>query len=77
MDMTDPELEILAKHLGHDVKTHKENYRLSHSTRELTVVSTIFMPPFEEGRAYCFAAVCQSVGPSAVSVNYLRTGCTY
>ncbi|XP_033747748.1 uncharacterized protein LOC117332809 [Pecten maximus] len=36
LDMTDPELEMLATHLGHDVKTHKENYRLSHSTRELT-----------------------------------------
>jgi hypothetical protein len=22
------------------------------------------MPPFEEGRAYCFAAVCRSVGLS-------------
>ena len=39
--MTDGELEMLATHLGHDVKTHKENYRLSHSTRELTAVSTL------------------------------------
>jgi hypothetical protein len=39
----------------------------------------IFMPPFEEGRAYCFAAVCRSVGrsvcrlvgSSAVSVHFL------
>lgn len=38
--MSDTELESLARHLGHDVQTHKENYRLSHATRELTVVST-------------------------------------
>lgn len=39
LDMTDSELDSLARHLGHDPKTHKENYRLSHSTRELTVAS--------------------------------------
>jgi len=40
LDMTENELEMLATHLGHDVKTHKENYRLTHSTRELTTVSS-------------------------------------
>jgi hypothetical protein len=45
-------------------------------------IRRIFLcPPFEEGRAYCFAAVCRSVGrsvgPSAVSVHFLRTGWTY
>lgn len=39
--MTENEVELLAKHLGHDTKTHKENYRLSHSTRELTKVQCI------------------------------------
>jgi len=38
--MSNTELESLARHLGHDMQTHKENYRLSHATRELTVVST-------------------------------------
>lgn len=39
LDMTDNETEMLATHLGHDPKTHKENYRLTHSTRELSLVS--------------------------------------
>ncbi|XP_078322178.1 uncharacterized protein LOC144621976 isoform X2 [Crassostrea virginica] len=43
LDMTDNELDMLARHLGHDVKTHKENYRLSHSTRELTKVSQLLI----------------------------------
>jgi hypothetical protein len=33
--------------------------------------------PFEEGRAYCFAAVCRLVGPPAVSVHFLCTGCRH
>lgn len=37
--MTDGELDTLARHLGHDAQTHRDNYRLSHATRELTVVS--------------------------------------
>jgi hypothetical protein len=28
------------------------------------VVNLIFMPPFKEGRAYCFGAICRSVGLS-------------
>ena len=36
--MTDKEVKTLATQLCHDTKTHKENYRLSHSTRELTKV---------------------------------------
>jgi len=41
--MTTKEFEMLANHLGHDVKTHKENYRLSHSTVELTKVSHLLL----------------------------------
>lgn len=37
--MTDGELKLLAKHLGHDVKTHKEYYQLSSSTMELSKVN--------------------------------------
>jgi hypothetical protein len=37
--------------------------------------------PFEEGGAYCFAAVCllvgRSVGTPAVSVHFLPTSCRY
>lgn len=46
--MTENEVEMLARHLGHDAKTHKENYRLSHSTRELTKVQCIIDKFFSE-----------------------------
>ena len=39
MDMSDKEVEQLARHLGHDAKTHKDFYRLAHSTIELSKVS--------------------------------------
>ena len=38
LDMKEGELNILATHLGHDPKTHKEFYRLSSATVELTTV---------------------------------------
>lgn len=38
LDMTDSELAHLARHLGHDTKTHTEYYRLSHSTVQLSKV---------------------------------------
>lgn len=41
LDMKDNELQTLAVHLGHDVKTHKEYYRLSNSTNELSTVSQL------------------------------------
>ena len=37
--MNNSELENLSRHLGHDSKTHKEFYRLSHSTVQLSKVS--------------------------------------
>ena len=36
LDMNDNELKIVAKHLGHDPKTHQEYYRLAHYTLELS-----------------------------------------
>ena len=36
--MTETELEHLARHLGHDPKTHREFYRLSDSTVQLSKV---------------------------------------
>lgn len=36
--MKENELGMLATHLGHDPKTHKEYYRLSSATVELTTV---------------------------------------
>ena len=41
MDLKENELQLLATHLGHDVKTHKEYYRLSDSTMELTKVCSV------------------------------------
>lgn len=41
LDMKENELGMLATHLGHDPKTHKEYYRLSSATVELTTVRTI------------------------------------
>ncbi|KAK3800736.1 hypothetical protein RRG08_003141 [Elysia crispata] len=43
MDMSDKEVEQLTGHLGHDTKTHKEFYRLAHSTVELSKVSQLLM----------------------------------
>jgi hypothetical protein len=39
--MTENELQMLATHLGYDVSTHKDYYRLSHSTVELTKVKFV------------------------------------
>ena len=36
--MNDKEIEQLARHMGHDVQTHKDFYRLAHSTVELSKV---------------------------------------
>ena len=36
LDMKEIEVEQLAKHLGHDAKTHREFYRLSDTTVQLS-----------------------------------------
>lgn len=43
MDLKGSELGMLARHLGHDPKTHKEYYRLTSSTVELSKVMNIHM----------------------------------
>ena len=40
--MNETEVEQLARHLGHDAKTHKEFYRLSHSAVQLSKVDMSF-----------------------------------
>ena len=40
LDMNDSELEQLARHLGHDPRTHTEYYRLNHSAVILSNVCT-------------------------------------
>lgn len=36
-----------------------------------------FYAPFEEGREYCFPAVCRSAGLSTISIHFLSEGCTH
>ncbi|ESO87574.1 hypothetical protein LOTGIDRAFT_166454 [Lottia gigantea] len=43
LDMTPKEIETLATHLGHDVNTHKNFYRLHSSTIELSKVSHMLL----------------------------------
>ncbi|XP_074661113.1 uncharacterized protein LOC141913847 [Tubulanus polymorphus] len=43
LDMAPKEVEYLARHLGHDVKTHIEYYRLSSATVELSKVSQLLI----------------------------------
>ena len=41
LDLEDRELDWLARHMGHDIRTHREYYRLQDSTIELAKVSKI------------------------------------
>ncbi|CAH1108062.1 unnamed protein product [Psylliodes chrysocephalus] len=42
-NLTENESDWLAKHLGHDIRTHREHYRLHESAVELTKVSRILL----------------------------------
>ena len=48
------ELEWLARHMGHNIKVHKDFYQLHHSTLELTRVSMLLMM-IDNGKASSFA----------------------
>ena len=50
LDMNETEIGHLSRHLGHDPKTHREFYRLTHSTIQLSKVLPLLL---------CFC--CQSV----------------
>lgn len=41
LDLEDKELDWLARHMGHDIRVHREYYRLHESTIELAKVSKI------------------------------------
>jgi len=43
IDMTGAELQWLSSHLGHDVTTHKKNYRLHPNSVEITRVGKLLM----------------------------------
>nr|CAI5837859.1 unnamed protein product [Callosobruchus analis] len=42
-DLTETESDWLARHLGHDIRVHREFYRLHESTVELTKVSKLLI----------------------------------
>ena len=50
LSLKDNELDWLARHMGHDIRVHREYYRLHESTLELAKVSRLLMA-FDEGRA--------------------------
>ena len=54
ISLDDRELDWLARHLGHDIKVHREYYRLQDSTLELAKVSRLLMA-VDEGNAGQFA----------------------
>ena len=59
MDMSDKEVEQLARHLGHDPKTHKEFYRLAHSTIELSKVIVAYMRCGLQNGGICRDSKCR------------------
>ena len=54
LNLQENELEWLARHLGHDIRVHREYYRLQESTLELAKVSKLLMA-VDEGKAGCLA----------------------
>ncbi|CAH2013947.1 unnamed protein product [Acanthoscelides obtectus] len=53
-DLTETESDWLARHLGRDIRVHREFYRLHESTVELTKVSKLLMA-VDEGKVSTFA----------------------
>lgn len=50
IDLSESELDWLARHMGHDIAVHREYYRLHDSTLELAKVSKLLLA-VEEGNA--------------------------
>lgn len=53
IDLSESELEWLARHMGHDLSVHREYYRLHDSTLELSKVSRLLLA-VDEGNAAKF-----------------------
>lgn len=49
LDLQENELDWLARHLGHDIRVHREHYRLHDSTIELAKVGK-FLYTVDEGK---------------------------
>lgn len=54
MNLTENETDWLARHLGHDVRVHREFYRLHESTVELTKISRLLLA-VDKGDVHKFA----------------------
>ena len=52
-DLTENEYDWLARHLGHDVRVHREFYRLQENAVELTKVSRLLLA-VDQGEAHKF-----------------------
>nr|XP_018913562.1 PREDICTED: uncharacterized protein LOC109041627 [Bemisia tabaci] len=52
-DLSESELDWVAKHMGHDIRVHRQYYRLHESARELTKVSRLLLA-VENGMATQF-----------------------
>lgn len=53
-DLTETEVDWLARHLGHDIRVHRDFYRLHESAIELTKVSRLLLA-VEKGEASTFS----------------------
>lgn len=53
-NLKENEVDWLARHLGHDIKVHRNFYRIHHSAIELTKVSKLLMA-VDQGKATEFA----------------------
>ena len=69
LNLEENELDWLARHLGHDIRVHREYYRLQESTLELAKVSKLLMA-VDEGKAGNFAG--KSLSEIDLKGKYLR-----
>jgi len=67
-NLQEKEIEWLATHLGHDIKVHREFYRLHHSAIELTKISKLLMA-VDNGQTSKFAG-------KKLDENDLKDKCT-
>ncbi|KAG5867371.1 hypothetical protein JTB14_008487 [Gonioctena quinquepunctata] len=55
-DLTENEQDWLARHLGHDIRVHREFYRLQENAVELTEVSRLLLA-VDQGKAQTFSGM--------------------
>lgn len=72
MNMTENETDWLARHLGHDIRIHREFYRLHESAVELTKISRLLMA-IDNGEAYKFHG--KKLNEIELTGNFLNNIC--